>query len=399
MKGLETSIERVNSELSKILDELLNLGDDIQLHEPIIDENELKLVTDCIKSGWVSSVGKFVTEFEERIQEITKAKHAVAVVNGTAALHTALLLVNVRPGDEVLLPSVSFVATANAVSHCNAVPNFVDIDKISLGIDPFKLRSYLNNLCSRKNGQLFNNITGRKVSAVIAVHTFGHSPDLDELKKVADEFQLPIIEDAAEALGSFYKGKHAGTIGNCGIISFNGNKILTTGGGGVLLLNDTEMAKKAKHISSTAKLPHRWEYFHDEIGWNYRMPNLNASLGVAQLRRLNFQITEKRKIAQKYMDAFKDSQFFDFFSENTFSKSNYWLNAIMLKEPNFQIRDEVLSMLHSKRIFARPLWHGLHRLPMYKDCPRDNLKCSEILEMSTINLPSSAQLIQRKIFK
>jgi perosamine synthetase len=362
----------------------------ISLHEPRFKGNELKYVTECIETGWVSSVGKFVDRIEKDLTDITGSKYAIAVVNGTAALHISLILAGVEANDEVLMPTLTFVATANAISYCRAIPHFIDIEEKTLGVDAAKLESYLNEIAAIKNGFCFNKRTGRRIKAVVPMHTFGHSVDLDSLSAVCDKFCLALIEDAAESLGTYYKGHHTGTRGLVSAISFNGNKIVTTGGGGAVLTNDEKLAKLAKHITTTAKVPHQWTYAHDLIGFNYRMPNINAALGCAQLESLNDFVSQKRILAEKYKEAFKNINGVHFFTEPSFSKSNYWLNAIILDESLSNQRDQILTITNQSGIMTRPAWTLMHELTIYKDCPKmENLAVSKKIETCLINIPSS----------
>ena len=363
------------------------------LHIPIFEGNEINYVTDCIESNFVSSVGKYVNKFEEALAEFTRARYAILTVNGTAALHTALLIVGVKRVDEVLMPAMTFIATANAVSYIGAVPHFVDVDEKTLGIDAKKLDEYLGSICEIRGGECFNKDSDRRIKAIVPMHTFGHPVDMDKLSKVAKKYSIEIVEDAAESLGSYYKGVHTGNFGKVSAISFNGNKIITTGGGGCILTNDEELAKKAKHITTTAKIPHPWEYEHDMIGYNYRMPALNASLGLAQIERLPEFLEKKRALAKLYKEAFADIEEVDFFEEPEFAKSNYWLNAIILRENNKILRNEILKETNENGIMTRPIWKLMHRLEMFKNCPKMDLSVSESLENRIINIPSSANLI------
>lgn len=362
------------------------------LHEPRFAGNEWRYVKECLDTGWVSSVGKFVDRFEAQLAEITGARHAIAVVNGTAALHVALKLVGVEPGDEVLAPALTFVATANAISYCGAVPHFVDSDLHTLGLDPAKLDDYLQTISEMRPEGCINRRTGRRIKAVVPMHTFGHPVDLDPLADVCRRFQLDLIEDAAESLGSYYKGHHTGNWGRIAALSFNGNKIVTTGGGGALLTNDPELARLAKHVTTTAKVPHRWAFVHDQIGYNYRLPNLNAALGCAQLEQLPDFLERKRHLAERYGTAFADVPDVTFVREPAFGRSNYWLNAILLAEDAADERDTVLEALNSEGWMSRPAWALMPSLPMYSECQAMDLSVASSLERRLINLPSSVQL-------
>jgi len=362
------------------------------LHEPLFRGKEWEYVKECLDTGWVSSVGKYVDRFEIKLAEYTGVKRAVAVVNGTCALHLALMLTGLEPGDEVIVPSLTFVATANAVAYRGATPHFVDSEERTLGIDPEKLEIYLAEISKIRDGSCYNKQTGKRIAAVVPMHVFGHPVDLDALFKVCKNFKLILIEDAAESLGSFYKGKHTGNWGKLSALSFNGNKIITTGGGGAILTNDIDLADKAKHLSTTAKIPHKWEYNHDELGYNYRLPNINAALGCAQLENLPNFLKEKRDLAKRYQSAFKNVKGVHFFIETDDAKSNYWLNTILLEQGLEHERNTVLQALNDNGIQARPVWKLLHKLPMYKNCPKMDMTVSDNIEDRLINIPSSAGL-------
>ena len=364
----------------------------IALHEPEFTGKESVLVQDCLDSTFVSSVGKYVDQFEVMLADYTGAKHAVAVVNGTAALHIALKLAGVQPQDEVLLPALSFVATANAVVHCSAVPHFVDSSLDTMGMDPIALAEYLNTAAEPTSDGLRNRHTGRKIAAIVPMHAYGHPVDMTALMEMANRYKLPVVEDAAESLGSTYEGRHTGTFGEFGTLSFNGNKIITTGGGGAILTNDAELARHAKHLTTTAKRPHRWEFFHDEVAWNYRLPNLNAALGCAQMECLPSFLARKRELADRYQTAFSRLSGIRFMAEPIQSRSNYWLNTVRLEVPEMNMRDQILTSANAAGYQCRPTWTLLHKLPMFADCPHAPLPVAEQLEASLINLPSSAKL-------
>ena len=387
----------------KLLDQVLLQGlkevlgtakDLIPLHEPEFTGNESALVQNCLDSTFVSSVGKYVDQFEAMLADYTGAKHAVAVVNGTAALQIALKLAGVQPNDEVLVPALSFVATANAVAHCSAVPHFVDSSLETMGIDPAALSEYLATITEITTHGVRNRHTGRRIAAIVPMHTYGHPVDMAPLMEVAHRYQLPVVEDAAESLGSTYQGRHTGTFGKLGMLSFNGNKIITTGGGGAILTNDDELARHAKHLTTTAKRPHRWEFFHDEVAWNYRLPNLNAALGCAQMERLPDFLVRKRELAARYQAAFRKQIGIRFVTEPAGCRSNYWLNTVQLEELDMNTRDQVLSAANDAGFQCRPIWTLLHKLPMFADCPRAPLPVAEQLEASLINLPSSPGLVR-----
>lgn len=366
----------------------------ISLHEPQFEGNEWLYVKECIDSGWVSSVGKFVDEFENRLAQYTGSKHAIVVVNGTAALQMALTVAGVKPGDEVLVPALSFVATANAVVHCGAVPHFVDSAENTLGLDPFALQVYLSAITKQSDHGLINAHTGRRLVAVVPMHTFGHPVDMPGLLSVASRYHLKVVEDAAESLGSFIGTRHTGTFGNMGILSFNGNKVITTGGGGAILTDDAGDARRLKHLTTTAKQPHLWEFVHDEIAYNFRMPNINAALGCAQLERLPAILDQKRKLADRYQAVFADARAVSFVKEPAGCYSNYWLNTVRVHEGSTTLRDTLLQRAHEAGYLCRPVWRLLPRLPMYEGCPRAPLPIAQRLEAELINIPSGPRLLK-----
>lgn len=364
----------------------------VALHEPCFNGNEWKYVKDCIDSTWVSYVGKYVDRFEEMIADYTGAKKAVAVVNGTAALQIALKVAGVKAGDEVLIPALTFVATANAVVHCGAIPHFVDSEEKTLGLDPRKLKDYLKEIAQSDANGCKNKKTGNRITAVIPMHTFGHPVDLDPLMEVCNEYKLIMIEDAAESLGSFYKGKHTGNWGKLSILSFNGNKTITTGGGGAIITNDEGLAKLAKHLTSTAKVPHRWEFRHDHIGYNYRLPNINAALGCAQMEQLPGLLEKKRALAERYQKAFQSVEGLKFFTEPPNAKSNYWLNVLLLDKADVELHNKILEKTNDAGIMTRPAWILLNKLHMFEYCTKMDLSCAKNLETRLINIPSSSFL-------
>lgn len=378
------------SKFIKFVKQLYNSDEFIPLHEPRFIGNEKKYLNECIDSTFVSSVGKFVDLFEENIAKYTGAKHAIACVNGTAALHIALVLSEVKQNDEVITQPLTFIATANAISYSGAKPIFIDVDKDTLGLSPEKLEEFLSkNTYLDDKGFCHNKKTKKIIKAGIPMHTFGHPARIDEIKFICDKYNITLIEDAAESLGSYFKGQHTGTFGKFGTLSFNGNKTITTGGGGMILTNNTELAKKAKHLTTQAKVPHKWEYRHDFIGYNYRLPNINAALGVAQLEQLPSFIEKKRKLASKYMEFFEDAEI-NFVSESHNSKSNYWLNAVLLK--NRAERDEFLKQTNENGVMTRPIWELMNRLEMFKDCQTENIENAEWLADRVVNIPSSVIL-------
>lgn len=366
------------------------------LHEPEIKGNEKAYVNECLESGWVSSAGAFVNRFEKSLTAYTGAKHAIACVNGTAALHVCLLLAGVKPGDEVITPTLTFVATANAAAYCFATPHFADCDERSLGLDPAKLASHLESIAHVTKGNCYNRRTGKRIACAVCMHAFGHAADMDPLIEVCRHYKLPLVEDAAESLGSLYKGRHTGVYGLLGALSFNGNKIVTCGGGGAILTNDDRLAALAKHLTTTAKKPHPFAFDHDMTGFNYRMPNINAALGLAQMERLDEFVARKRSLAKRYQDAFKGIEGVDFFHEPPGRRSNYWLNALLLSPENKGLLDEALKAANGAGYMVRPAWTPMHFLPMYKDCPRMNLDTAEDIHKRLINIPSSASLAPRE---
>jgi perosamine synthetase len=362
------------------------------LHEPSFTELESQLVQDCIKSTFVSSIGKYVDRFEQDVAEYTGTKHAVAVVNGTAALHISLILAGVKKDSEVLVPGLTFVATANAVCYSGAIPHFVDSEDESFGICPLKLDIYLSDTCDILNDVCINKKTGRQITAIIPVHIFGHPCKIEEILEVAKKYNIEVVEDAAESLGSFYKSKHTGTFGKLGTISFNGNKIITTGGGGMIITDDEELAQQAKHLTTTAKVSHKWEYVHDQVGYNYRMPNLNAALGCAQLQRLPELLQSKRDLFEKYCEQLSALNGIRLLEEPTECSSNYWMQTIVLDEPDERLRNMILTALNEAGFMSRPAWAGLHKLEHFKDCPNMDMSVVNSLEERIINVPSSSFL-------
>ena len=360
------------------------------LHEPRFQGNEWRYVKECLDSTFVSSVGKFVDRFEADLARYTGARHAIAVVNGTAALHVALQLAGVRSGDEVLVPALTFVATANAVTYCGATPHFVDSEKTTLGMAAGPLREYLSRVTEQRAGQCINRVTGRPVRAMAPMHTFGHPFDLDGLLALARDFNIVLVEDAAESLGSLYHGQHSGTFGTFGVLSFNGNKTITTGGGGAILTNDSTLAKTAKHLTTTAKLQHAWEYEHDMVGYNHRMPNINAALGCAQLEQLPDFLASKRQLYLTYRNAFSSIAGMRVVGEPEGCHSNYWLQTLELNCDNMQLRDAILRATGASGYMTRPVWTPMHKLRPYASCPRAPLPVTESLEQRLINMPSSA---------
>lgn len=369
---------------------LLPRGRPLALHEPRFAGREWVYVKDCLDTGWVSSAGGYVERFEALLAERLGVGYAVAAVNGTAALHAALLVSGVGPGDEVLVPALTFVATANAVAHCGAVPHFVDSARATLGLDPARLDRYLAGIVEPRADGPYNRTTGRRLAAVVPMHVFGHPVDMDALAEVAQRWRLAVVEDAAEALGSLYRGRAAGGLGRIGALSFNGNKIVTTGGGGAIVTDSGDLARAARHLTQTAKLPHAWAFEHDRVAYNYRLPNLNAALGCAQLERLPALIEAKRRLAARYRAAFLGLDGVEFVAEPAGCRSIYWLNAVLL--PDAAARDRMLAETHAEGLHTRPAWTPMHRLPMYRDCPRASLPVAEMLADRLLCLPSSPWL-------
>ena len=364
----------------------------VALHEPHFAGNEWTYLKECLDSTYVSSVGKFVDRFEADLAVYTGAKHVVAVVNGTAALHVALRLAGVRQDDEVLIPALTFVATATAVAYCGATPHFADSEERTLGLNPRALREYLQRIADIRQNQCVNRATGRVIRALVPMHTFGHPVDIEGVLAVARDFHLVVVEDAAESLGSTFHGRHTGTFGLMGTLSFNGNKTITTGGGGAILINDGELATRAKHLTTTGKVPHRWEYLHDEIGYNYRLPNINAALGCAQLEQLPGFLAAKRRIFERYQAAFAAVPQAHIVAEPEDCRSNYWLQTLLLDESAAGQRDAILAATNDAGLMTRPVWTLMHRLAPYGECPKMGLPVAESLERRLINLPSSAHL-------
>ena len=373
----------------EFIQDTYSIKDFIPLHEPRFVGNEKKYLNECIDSTFVSSVGKYVGELEENIASYTGAKYAIATSNGTSALHISLLLANVGQSDEVITQPLTFIATCNAISYCGAQPIFIDVDKDTMGLSPSSLKYFFENNTTVKNNQCINNKTSKVIKACMPMHTFGHPCRIDEIKEICDTYHVFLIEDAAESFGSLYKGKHTGTFGQMAAFSFNGNKVITSGGGGCIITDDKILAKKAKHLTTTAKVPHKWEFIHDMVGYNYRMPNLNAALAVAQLENIDDFINSKRKLASSYKEFFS-TQEPTFFKEPEQSKSNYWLNTILLK--NKDQRDKFLEETNSCGVMTRPIWTLMNQLPMFEHAQCDDLINSKWLNDRVVNIPSSVVL-------
>jgi aminotransferase in exopolysaccharide biosynthesis len=383
------------SQIVNIIKKIIGKGPHA-LHEPYFFGNEWKYVKKTIDDNYVSSIGSFVSKFENQIKKFTKSKYAIPVVNGTEALHLSLVACEVKSNDEVLVPTITFVGTANAIIYSGAVPHFIDSEFETLGVNPIKLEKYLEKITIKKGEFYFNKKTKKRIKAIIPVHIFGNICQIDKILKIAKRYNLIVIEDAAEALGSFFKNKHSGTFGLVGCFSFNGNKILTTGGGGAIITNNKLLAKKIKHLSITAKINHRWEYIHDDVGYNFRMPNLNAALGSAQIENLNKFLKSKRRLFLRYRNEFSKVNDIKLINNPQFSKSNNWLNTIFIKNSSIKKRNQVLSFAQKNQIFLRPVWKPLHTLKHLNKMPRMNLDDAIKIYKSCINLPSSPSYFIKK---
>ena len=362
-------------------------GDDfIPLHRPVFEGNERQYLIDCIDSNFVSSVGAKVTEFEKKVASFTGSKYAIATVNGTAALHIAIELAGVKPGDEVISQALTFIATCNAITYAGAEPLFLDVDFDTMGLSPMALKRFLEENAEKRMSGTFNKISGKKISACIPMHTFGFPCRIAEIAEICANWDIALIEDAAESLGSYVGSRHTGTFGSMATLSFNGNKVITTGGGGMIITDDSKLAKRAKYITTTAKVPHPYEFVHDEIGYNYRMPNLNAALGCAQMERLDEFLTVKAQLADQW-DAFFHDRDVDFVKAINGNNANHWLNAIILDSRSD--RDKFLKMTNGNNVMTRPIWTLMSKLPMFKDCQTDGLENSLWLEERVVNIPSS----------
>ena len=378
------------NQITDFIHQLFGTEETVPLHAPLFIGNEKKYLEECIDTTFVSSVGQFVDRFEADMAAYTGARRAVVCVSGTNALHMAMMLVGVERDDEVLTQALTFIATCNAISYIGAHPVFIDVDMDTLGLSPKAVKDWLIKNAEVKNGVCYNKHTGRRVKACVPMHTFGHPVKIDELVSVCEEWHLELVEDAAESIGSLYKGRHTGTFGKVGAISFNGNKTITTGGGGMLLFQDEELGKLAKHLTTQAKVPHRWAFVHDHIGYNYRMPNINAALGCAQLENIDRYVASKRETAAIYADFFKNIPDITFFTEPADCRSNYWLNVVMLKDKAAQ--QEFLEYTNDHGVMTRPVWELMNRLEMFKHCETDGLKNTQWLADRIVNIPSSVRL-------
>ena len=376
--------------MQKIVDfikQTFNTQEFIPLHEPRFNGNEKKYLNDCIDSTFVSSVGKYVDIFEKEFANKVGSKYAIATVNGTSALHISLILADVQKEDEVITQPLTFIATCNAISYCGAKPIFTDVDLDTMGLSPDSLQSFLEVNCEVKENICINKTTGKIIKACVPMHTFGHPCRIEEIKAICDKWNITLVEDAAESLGSYYKDKHTGTFGRIGTFSFNGNKIITAGGGGVIVTDDETLAKRAKHLTTTAKIPHPYEFVHDEIGYNYRMPNLNAALLVAQLEQLDDFIKVKRKLAKKYEEFFSSNDDITFIKEKEGSKSNYWLQGVIVND--IKNRDKFLEYTNKNDVMTRPIWKLMNELEMFKKCQTSTLENAKYIEERVVNIPSS----------
>jgi len=377
-------------EIVDFIQETFKTKEFIPLHEPRFIGNEKKYLNDCIDSTFVSSVGKYVDQFEKEFALKVGSKYAIATVNGTAALHISLILADVKKEDEVITQALTFIATCNAISYIGAEPVFVDVDLDTMGLSPKSLESFLKTNCELINNKCVNKTTKKVIKACVPMHTFGHSCRITEIKEICNKWNIALVEDSAESLGSYYNEKHTGTFGKVGAFSFNGNKIITSGGGGVIVTDDEKLAKRAKHLTTTAKIPHPFEYVHDEIGYNYRMPNLNAALLVAQLEQLDKFCKCKKELALKYDEFFNDIEGINFINQPENSSSNYWLQAIIFKD--LKARDEFLKFTNKNGVMTRPIWKLMNELVMFKDCQSSDLTNSKICEERIVNIPSSVIL-------
>jgi len=383
-------------ENQKIIDFIRTIygKDFIPLHRPVFEGNEKKYLLECVDSNFVSSIGRKVVEFENQVADFVGAKFAIATVNGTAALQVSLKLVGVRQNDEVITQALSFIATCNAIHYLDAHPVFVDVDVDTMGLSPDALRDFLEEHAEIRDGYAINKVSGRRISACVPMHTFGIPCKIEEIKKVCDKWNIVLVEDIAESLGSYVGKSHTGTFGKVAALSFNGNKIITTGGGGMIITNDIEFALRAKHIVTTAKVPHLYEFVHDEIGYNYRLPNLNAALGCAQIERLPEMLVIKANIAEQYANFFA-SIGINFYYSPVGRTPNYWLNAIILESA--EERNEFLNFTNDQEVMTRPIWRLISKLTMYQHCQNDGLKNSLWLEERVVNIPSSVPNLTLKL--
>ena len=384
-------MHKISKKIVKIFKKKIKLNK-VYLHEPDLNKSDSVYLKDCINQNAVSAAGKFIQKFENKILNLTKAKYAISTNSGTSALHISCILMNVKENDEVLVPAFTFVATANAIKYCGAIPHFIDIEENHFGVNVNKLDNYLKEISIKKGNFCFNKKTGRKIKAIMPVHVFGHFMKINELIKLAKKYNLSIIEDAAEAIGSYYKNKHAGTFGHIGVLSFNGNKTITCGAGGVILTNNKKVAQKARHLIANAKIAHPYNYIHDEVGFNYRMANLNAALGYSQIKRIKKILKKKRKLFNFYKKAFEKNLYFKLINEPKNSKSNFWLQTILINEKYSNYTKKILKDLNDRKIYIRPGWELMNNLKYFKNCPKMNLSIAKKFCKRIINLPSSSFL-------
>ena len=384
-------MHKISKKIVKIFKKKIKLNK-VYLHEPDLNKSDSVYLKDCINQNAVSAAGKFIQKFENKILNLTKAKYAISTNSGTSALHISCILMNVKENDEVLVPAFTFVATANAIKYCGAIPHFIDIEENHFGVNVNKLDNYLKEISIKKGNFCFNKKTGRKIKAIMPVHVFGHFMKINELIKLAKKYNLSIIEDAAEAIGSYYKNKHAGTFGHIGVLSFNGNKTITCGAGGVILTNNKKVAQKARHLIANAKIAHPYNYIHDEVGFNYRMANLNAALGYSQIKRIKKILKKKRKLFNFYNKIFKGNTYFKLINEPKKSKSNFWLQTILINEKYSKFTEKIIEDLNDKKIYVRPGWELMNNLKHFKNCPKMDLSIAKRICKRIINIPSSSFL-------
>ena len=385
----------LNNHIKKIFKSRRKEKKNLELHEPSFNKNETTIIKKCIQNREVSSAGNFTSDLENIIKKKLKCKNVIATNSGTSALHLALLALGIKKDDEILMPSLNYIASANACLYIGATPHFVDVETKTLGIDVQKLDTYLKEITFTKNKFCINKKTKRKVKAIICLHAFGHPCEVDKIKRLANRYNLFLIEDAAEALGSYYKKKHVGTFGDIGILSFNGNKIITTGGGGAVISNNTSLAKRVFNLSTISKKKHKWKYEYDSLGYNYRMPSLNAAIGIAQMKKLDYFIKKKRNLYKKYEKKISKIPYFSLFKEPKNCKSNYWLQTIILSKKNLKFRNEVINQSHALGIKVRPVWRPLHKSKYLKNMPKMKLETTLNLENRIINLPSSPNILSK----
>ncbi len=384
-------MNKISKKIVKIFKKKIKLNK-VYLHEPDLNKSDSVYLKDCINQNAVSAAGKFIQKFENKILNLTKAKCVISTNSGTSALHISCILMNVKENDEVLVPAFTFVATANAIKYCGAIPHFIDIEENHFGVNVNKLDNYLKEISIKKGNFCFNKKTGRKIKAIMPVHVFGHFMKINELIKLAKKYNLSIIEDAAEAIGSYYKNKHAGTFGHIGVLSFNGNKTITCGAGGAILTNNKKVAQKARHLIATAKIAHPYNYIHDEVGFNYRMANLNAALGYSQIKRIKKILKKKRKLFNFYDKIFKGNIYFKLINEPKKSKSNFWLQTILINEKYSKFTKKIIEDLNDKKIYVRPGWELMNNLKHFKNCPKMDLSIAKRICKRIINIPSSSFL-------